>query len=131
MAQVVQGGLGDLVNQHPLWKEETRNEEKLSRDRSLCQPYPSPGSSATLLVSSRQVMGHGLGPSKTPWPRGVFCPEQGGAEWSSLVADAGVAVMSRSMASVSDSLSSNPASPLLACDLGQDLELFQPQFSLL
>ena len=56
-----------------------------------------------------QVMGHGLGPSKTPLARGAFCSEQGGAEWRSLVAGAGVAVTSRSMASVSGSLSSSPA----------------------
>ena len=71
-----------------------------------------------------QVMGHGLGPSKTPLARGAFGSEQGGAEWRSLVAVAGVAVMSRSMASESGSLSSSPASPLLACDSGKILSSF-------
>ena len=94
-------------------------------------PLSLPALPLTRIISNSTHIptpGHGSWPGtlQDTSARGVFCPEQGGAEWSSLVADAGVAVTSRSMALVSDGLSSNPASPLLSCDFGQDLELFQP-----
>lgn len=92
MAQVVQVGLGDLVNQDPLWKGETRNEQKLSRG---CSPPASPLTRILGACVHTHTPGHGSwvvaqDPPRPPLLEMPFAQRQGRAESSSLVADGGV-----------------------------------------